>query len=59
MTFKEALETEEEVYQLLKDEFDDPFFKPALEVIHHNVANLDDVVKKAWEKFHQEYHVRS
>ena len=57
LTFKEAQDTEEEVYQLLRDEFDEPFFKPALEVVHHNVGTIDDLVKRAWERFHQEYHV--
>ena len=57
LTYKEALDTEEEVFGLLKEEFDEKFCKPALEVIHHNVANLDDLVKRVWEKCHQELQV--
>ena len=58
LTYKEALDTEEEVYGILDEEFDELFFKPALEVVHHDIGNLDDIVKKVWEKFHQEMQVR-
>ncbi|KAJ1185002.1 hypothetical protein NDU88_001798 [Pleurodeles waltl] len=47
LTHKEAWEEEEEVSELLKEEFQSWFEKPVLEIIHHNTVSLDKLVDQA------------
>uniref|UniRef100_A0A4W3IJB7 Tyrosine-protein kinase BAZ1B n=1 Tax=Callorhinchus milii TaxID=7868 RepID=A0A4W3IJB7_CALMI len=48
LTHKEAWEEEQEVTELLKEEYPVWFEKPVLEMVHHNTISLDKLVDKTW-----------
>ncbi|GCB75542.1 hypothetical protein scyTo_0018227 [Scyliorhinus torazame] len=48
LTHKEAWEEEQEVTELLKEEYPVWFEKPVLEHVHHNTLSLDKLVDKTW-----------
>ncbi|XP_078081199.1 tyrosine-protein kinase BAZ1B isoform X1 [Mustelus asterias] len=48
LTHKEAWEEEQEVTELLKEEYPVWFEKPVLELVHHNTLSLDKLVDKTW-----------
>ncbi|XP_069470886.1 tyrosine-protein kinase BAZ1B [Ambystoma mexicanum] len=47
LTHKEAWDEEEEVSELLKEEFQGWYEKPVLEIVHHNTLSLDKLVDQA------------
>ncbi|XP_005986927.1 tyrosine-protein kinase BAZ1B isoform X2 [Latimeria chalumnae] len=57
LTHKEAWEEEQEVTELLKEEFPLWFEKPVLEIVHHNTISLDKLVDKAWMEIMTKYAV--
>lgn len=57
LTHKEAWEEEEEVSELLKEEFQTWFEKPVLEIIHHNTVSLDKLVDQAYLEIMTKYAV--
>ncbi|XP_062860363.1 tyrosine-protein kinase BAZ1B [Trichomycterus rosablanca] len=48
LTHLEAWEEEQEVTELLQEEYPVWFEKPVLEIVHHNTLSLDKLVEKAW-----------
>lgn len=48
LTHKEAWEEEQEVTELLQEEYPHWFEKPVLEMVHHNTVSLDKLVEMAW-----------
>uniref|UniRef100_A0A8C9EQX2 Tyrosine-protein kinase BAZ1B n=1 Tax=Pavo cristatus TaxID=9049 RepID=A0A8C9EQX2_PAVCR len=48
LTHKEAWEEEQEVAELLKEEFPIWYEKPVLEIVHHNTVSLEKLVDAAW-----------
>uniref|UniRef100_A0A8C6YYX7 Bromodomain adjacent to zinc finger domain 1B n=1 Tax=Nothoprocta perdicaria TaxID=30464 RepID=A0A8C6YYX7_NOTPE len=48
LTHKEAWEEEQEVAELLKEEFPIWYEKLVLEIVHHNTVSLEKLVDAAW-----------
>ncbi|XP_069767921.1 tyrosine-protein kinase BAZ1B [Narcine bancroftii] len=48
LTHREAWEEEQEVTELLKEEYPIWFEKPVLELVHHSTLSLDKLVDKTW-----------
>ncbi|XP_069801623.1 tyrosine-protein kinase BAZ1B isoform X2 [Dendropsophus ebraccatus] len=48
LTHKEAWDEEQEVAELLKEEFPGWYEKQVLEIVHHNTISLDKLVDQAW-----------
>ncbi|XP_030041890.1 tyrosine-protein kinase BAZ1B [Microcaecilia unicolor] len=48
LTHKEAWDEEQEVAELLKEEFPAWYEKLVLEIVHHNTISLDKLVDQAW-----------
>ncbi|KAK1158364.1 tyrosine-protein kinase BAZ1B-like isoform X1 [Acipenser oxyrinchus oxyrinchus] len=57
LTHKEAWEEEQEVTELLKEEYPLWFEKPVLEIVHHNTISLDKLVDQAWVEILTKYAV--
>ncbi|KAJ8266565.1 hypothetical protein GJAV_G00131950 [Gymnothorax javanicus] len=57
LTHKEAWEEEQEVTELLKEEYPLWFEKPVLEMVHHNTVSLDKLVDQAWVEILTKYAV--
>ncbi|XP_071994176.1 tyrosine-protein kinase BAZ1B [Engystomops pustulosus] len=48
LTHKEAWDEEQEVAELLREEFPVWYEKPVLEIVHHNTISLDKLVDQSW-----------
>uniref|UniRef100_A0A8C9Z9E9 Tyrosine-protein kinase BAZ1B n=1 Tax=Sander lucioperca TaxID=283035 RepID=A0A8C9Z9E9_SANLU len=57
LTHKEAWEEEQEVTELLQEEYPLWFEKPVLEMVHHNTVSLDKLVEMAWMEILTKYAV--
>nr|XP_057936880.1 tyrosine-protein kinase BAZ1B [Doryrhamphus excisus] len=57
LTHKEAWEEEQEVTELLQEEYPHWFEKPILEMVHHNTVSLDKLVEMAWVEILTKYAV--
>ncbi|XP_056139816.1 tyrosine-protein kinase BAZ1B isoform X2 [Lampris incognitus] len=57
LTHKEAWEEEQEVTELLQEEYPQWFEKPVLEMVHHNTVSLDKLVEMAWVEILTKYAV--
>nr|XP_046244687.1 tyrosine-protein kinase BAZ1B isoform X2 [Scatophagus argus] len=57
LTHKEAWEEEQEVTELLQEEYPRWFEKPVLEMVHHNTVSLDKLVEMAWVEILTKYAV--
>ncbi|XP_076002074.1 tyrosine-protein kinase BAZ1B [Genypterus blacodes] len=57
LTHKEAWEEEQEVTELLQEEYNQWFEKPVLEMVHHNTVSLDKLVEMAWVEILTKYAV--
>ncbi|KAM9732840.1 tyrosine-protein kinase BAZ1B [Menidia menidia] len=57
LTHKEAWEEEQEVTELLQEEYPEWFEKPVLEMVHHNTVSLDKLVEMAWVEILTKYAV--
>uniref|UniRef100_A0A3Q1GDT6 Tyrosine-protein kinase BAZ1B n=1 Tax=Acanthochromis polyacanthus TaxID=80966 RepID=A0A3Q1GDT6_9TELE len=57
LTHKEAWEEEQEVTELLQEEYPQWFEKPVLEMVHHNTVSLDKLVEMAWMEILTKYAV--
>ncbi|KAF7219127.1 tyrosine-protein kinase BAZ1B [Nothobranchius furzeri] len=57
LTHKEAWEEEQEVTELLQEEYPPWFEKPVLEMVHHNTVSLDKLVEMAWLEILTKYAV--
>ncbi|XP_057604201.1 tyrosine-protein kinase BAZ1B isoform X2 [Hippopotamus amphibius kiboko] len=57
LTHKEAWEEEQEVAELLKEEFPAWYEKLVLEMVHHNTASLEKLVDSAWLEIMTKYAV--
>ncbi|KAM9853295.1 tyrosine-protein kinase BAZ1B isoform 2-T2 [Aulostomus maculatus] len=57
LTHKEAWEEEQEVTELLQEEYPQWFEKPILEMVHHNTVSLDKLVEMAWVEILTKYAV--
>uniref|UniRef100_A0AAY4C8N4 Tyrosine-protein kinase BAZ1B n=1 Tax=Denticeps clupeoides TaxID=299321 RepID=A0AAY4C8N4_9TELE len=57
LTHVEAWEEEQEVTELLAEEYPSWFEKPVLEIIHHNTVSLDKLVDLAWVEVLTKYAV--
>uniref|UniRef100_A0A672HU89 Tyrosine-protein kinase BAZ1B n=1 Tax=Salarias fasciatus TaxID=181472 RepID=A0A672HU89_SALFA len=57
LTHKEAWEEEQEVTELLQEEYNEWFEKPVLEMVHHNTVSLDKLVEMAWVEILTKYAV--
>ncbi|XP_051512211.1 tyrosine-protein kinase BAZ1B-like [Myxocyprinus asiaticus] len=57
LTHKEAWEEEQEVTELLQEEYPVWFEKPVLEIVHHNTVPLDKLVDLAWVEILTKYAV--
>ncbi|XP_060029466.1 tyrosine-protein kinase BAZ1B isoform X2 [Erinaceus europaeus] len=57
LTHKEAWEEEQEVAELLKEEFPTWYEKLVLEMVHHNTASLEKLVDSAWLEIMTKYAV--
>ncbi|XP_055029510.2 tyrosine-protein kinase BAZ1B [Misgurnus anguillicaudatus] len=57
LTHKEAWEEEQEVTELLQEEYPVWFEKPVLEIVHHNTVSLDKLVDLAWVEILTKYAV--
>ncbi|XP_061924236.1 tyrosine-protein kinase BAZ1B [Entelurus aequoreus] len=57
LTHKEAWEEEQEVTELLQEEYNTWFEKPILEMVHHNTVSLDKLVEMAWMEILTKYAV--
>ncbi|KAM4699582.1 tyrosine-protein kinase BAZ1B [Discoglossus pictus] len=57
LTHKEAWDEEQEVTELLKEEFPVWYEKPVLEIVHHNTISLDKLVDQAWTEIMTKYAV--
>uniref|UniRef100_A0A8C6U600 Tyrosine-protein kinase BAZ1B n=1 Tax=Neogobius melanostomus TaxID=47308 RepID=A0A8C6U600_9GOBI len=55
LTHKEAWEEEQEVTELLQEEYNPWFEKPILEMVHHNTVSLDKLVEMAWMEILTKY----
>ncbi|XP_063305631.1 tyrosine-protein kinase BAZ1B [Pelobates fuscus] len=57
LTHKEAWDEEQEVAELLKEEFPLWYEKQVLELVHHNTISLDKLVDQAWMEIMTKYSV--
>ncbi|KAM8975165.1 tyrosine-protein kinase BAZ1B isoform 2-T2 [Pelodytes ibericus] len=57
LTHKEAWDEEQEVAELLKEEFPVWYEKQVLELVHHNTISLDKLVDQAWMEIMTKYAV--
>ncbi|XP_041657595.1 tyrosine-protein kinase BAZ1B [Cheilinus undulatus] len=57
LTHKEAWDEEQEVTELLQEEYPVWFEKPVLEMVHHNTVSLDKLVEMAWVEILTKYAV--
>ncbi|XP_019950591.1 tyrosine-protein kinase BAZ1B isoform X2 [Paralichthys olivaceus] len=57
LTHKEAWEEEQEVTELLQEEYPQWFERPVLEMVHHNTVSLDKLVEMAWVEILTKYAV--
>ncbi|TRY93838.1 hypothetical protein DNTS_023763 [Danionella cerebrum] len=57
LTHKEAWEEEQEVTELLQEEYPVWFEKPVLEIVHHNTVSLDKLVDQSWLEILTKYAV--
>ncbi|KAF4071978.1 hypothetical protein AMELA_G00269060 [Ameiurus melas] len=57
LTHLEAWEEEQEVTELLQEEYPVWFEKPVLEIVHHNTVSLDKLVDLAWVEILTKYAV--
>ncbi|KAL0972960.1 hypothetical protein UPYG_G00197040 [Umbra pygmaea] len=57
LTHNEAWEEEQEVTELLQEEFPLWFESPALEIVHHNTVSLDKLVDQSWLEILTKYAV--
>ncbi|KAG1930634.1 tyrosine-protein kinase BAZ1B [Pimephales promelas] len=57
LTHKEAWEEEQEVTELLREEYPVWFEKPVLEIVHHNTVSLDKLVDLVWVEILTKYAV--
>uniref|UniRef100_A0A3Q2Y1G2 WAC domain-containing protein n=1 Tax=Hippocampus comes TaxID=109280 RepID=A0A3Q2Y1G2_HIPCM len=57
LTHKEAWEEEQEVTELLQEEYPHWFEKPILKMVHHNTVSLDKLVEMAWVEILTKYAV--
>ncbi|XP_052008619.1 tyrosine-protein kinase BAZ1B-like isoform X1 [Xyrauchen texanus] len=57
LTHKEAWEEEQEVTELLQEEYPTWFEKPVLEIVHHNTVSLDKLVDLVWVEILTKYAV--
>uniref|UniRef100_A0A8C1UMY1 Tyrosine-protein kinase BAZ1B n=1 Tax=Cyprinus carpio TaxID=7962 RepID=A0A8C1UMY1_CYPCA len=57
LTHKEAWEEEQEVTELLQEEYPVWFEKPVLEIVHHNTVSLDKLVDLVWVEILTKYAV--
>ncbi|XP_043120362.1 tyrosine-protein kinase BAZ1B isoform X2 [Puntigrus tetrazona] len=57
LTHKEAWEEEQEVTELLQEEYPVWFEKPVLEIVHHNTVPLDKLVDLVWVEILTKYAV--
>ncbi|KAI5098010.1 tyrosine-protein kinase BAZ1B [Silurus meridionalis] len=57
LTHLEAWEEEQEVTELLQEEYPVWFEKPVLEIVHHNTVSLDKLVDLAWLEILTKYAV--
>uniref|UniRef100_A0A8B9JGJ2 Tyrosine-protein kinase BAZ1B n=1 Tax=Astyanax mexicanus TaxID=7994 RepID=A0A8B9JGJ2_ASTMX len=57
LTHKEAWEEEQEVTELLQEEYPVWFEKPVLEIVHHNTVSLDKLVDQVWVEILTKYAV--
>ncbi|XP_068565315.1 tyrosine-protein kinase BAZ1B isoform X2 [Cebidichthys violaceus] len=57
LTHIEAWEEEQEVTELLQEEYPQWFEKPVLEMVHHNTVSLDKLVEMAWLEILTKYAV--
>ncbi|XP_058489640.1 tyrosine-protein kinase BAZ1B isoform X2 [Solea solea] len=57
LTHIEAWEEEQEVTELLQEEYPQWFEKPVLEMVHHNTVSLDKLVEMAWVEILTKYAV--
>ncbi|XP_056466877.1 tyrosine-protein kinase BAZ1B isoform X1 [Gadus chalcogrammus] len=57
LTHNEAWEEEQEVTELLLEEYPKWFEKPVLEMVHHNTVSLDKLVEMAWMEILTKYAV--
>uniref|UniRef100_A0AAY5EX23 Tyrosine-protein kinase BAZ1B n=1 Tax=Electrophorus electricus TaxID=8005 RepID=A0AAY5EX23_ELEEL len=57
LTHMEAWEEEQEVTELLQEEYPVWFEKPVLEIVHHNTVSLDKLVDLAWVEILTKYAV--
>uniref|UniRef100_A0A3Q3NMC3 Tyrosine-protein kinase BAZ1B n=1 Tax=Labrus bergylta TaxID=56723 RepID=A0A3Q3NMC3_9LABR len=55
LTHNEAWEEEQEVTELLQEEYPQWFEKPVLEMVHHNTVSLDKLVEMAWVEILTKY----
>ncbi|KAG9348350.1 hypothetical protein JZ751_002085 [Albula glossodonta] len=57
LTHKEAWEEEQEVTELLQEEYPLWFERPVLAMVHHNTVSLDKLVDQAWVEILTKYAV--
>lgn len=57
LTHQEAWDEEQEVTELLQEEYPLWFEKPVLEMVHHNTVSLDKLVDQAWVEILTKYAV--
>uniref|UniRef100_A0A8C5LQK6 Tyrosine-protein kinase BAZ1B n=1 Tax=Leptobrachium leishanense TaxID=445787 RepID=A0A8C5LQK6_9ANUR len=57
LTHKEAWDEEQEVTELLKEEYPVWYEKQVLELVHHNTISLDKLVDQAWMEIMTKYPV--
>ncbi|XP_063812221.1 tyrosine-protein kinase BAZ1B [Pseudophryne corroboree] len=57
LTHKEAWDEEQEVAELLKEEFPVWYEKQVLEMVHHNTISLDKLVDQSWMEIMTKYSV--
>ncbi|XP_073421849.1 tyrosine-protein kinase BAZ1B [Dendrobates tinctorius] len=57
LTHKEAWDEEQEVAELLKEEFPVWYEKQVLELVHHNTLSLDKLVDQAWMDIMTKYSI--
>ncbi|XP_069617493.1 tyrosine-protein kinase BAZ1B [Ranitomeya imitator] len=57
LTHKEAWDEEQEVAELLKEEFPVWYEKQVLEIVHHNTLSLDKLVDQAWMDIMTKYSI--
>ncbi|ESO97816.1 hypothetical protein LOTGIDRAFT_228371 [Lottia gigantea] len=53
LSYEEAHKSEKAGHKTIKDQFDECFERPTLEVVHHATVSLDNLVDQAWTKIQQ------